>query len=91
MRILDLSAAFLRDRRIYSPHGSPHDSALRKALNSLISSRVTLPLAGDEEALRTPMITLWAHPVATTNLRITYSIALPIVRVHALYPVWRAG
>jgi hypothetical protein len=90
VRILDLTKRFSANRRIYAPPGSLEDRAMRRELARLASERSTLPLAGDEDALRTPLVVLWGHPVPGTNLVITYEISLPSVVVHDVRPAWRA-
>jgi hypothetical protein len=91
VRIIDLRKQFRTDQRLYAPLRSPHDDAVRKVLRLLGSERVTLPLPGDEEALRTPFERIWAHRIPDTNLVITYSVDLPTVVVHDVRPAWRAG
>lgn len=39
MRILDLTKQFSANRRIYAPHGSPEDTAMRRELGRLASER----------------------------------------------------
>ena len=91
MRILDLTKRFSANRRIYAPHGSPEDTAMRRELGRLASERSVLPLPGDEDALRTPFVVIWAHPIPGTNLVLTYEVALPTVVVHDVRPAWRAA
>jgi hypothetical protein len=91
VRILDLRKQFRDDRRLYAPHGSPNDSRMRRELARLASERSTLPLPGDEEALRSPFERIWAHRIPETNLVITYSVDLPTVVVHDVRPAWRTG
>ncbi len=90
MRILDLTKRFSANRRIYAPHGSPEDRAMRRELARLASERSTLPLPGDEDALRTPFVVLWAHSIPGSNLVLTYEVSLPSVVVHDVRPAWRA-
>ncbi|MFS8065434.1 MAG: hypothetical protein ACMG6S_03585 [Byssovorax sp.] len=91
MRILDLTRDFYRTRRVYAPHGSVEDNAVRRVLIQLASERHGLPLAGDEEDLRTPFKTIWAHRISDAALVVTYSFALPVVEVRVVRPAWRTG
>lgn len=63
MRILDLTKRFSANRRISAPHGSLEDTAMRRELARLASERSELSLPGDEDALWTPFVVIWAHPI----------------------------
>jgi hypothetical protein len=89
VRILDLTRDFHRTRRVYAPHGSTEDNAVRRVLIQLASERYGLPLTGDEEDLRTPFKTIWAHRISAAALVVTYSFALPVVEVRVVRPAWR--
>jgi len=88
MRILELKEGFVRTRRVHAPHSSLADKAVRGVLIQLASERSTLPLPGDEEALRTPCTVIWAHKVPGTNLVVTYAFELPTVEILTVRPAW---
>jgi hypothetical protein len=88
VRILELKEGFVCTRRVHARHGSLEDKAVRGVLIKLASERWPLPLDGDEEALRTPFTTIWAHPVPGTNLVVTYAFKLPTVEVLSVRPAW---
>ena len=91
MRIVDLKKLFHDNRRLYASHGSLEERRMKRELARLASERSTLPLPGDEEALRSPFERIWAHRIPDTNLVITYSVDLPTVFVHDVRPAWRTG
>jgi hypothetical protein len=91
VRIVDLKKLFHDNRRLYASRGSLEERVMKRELARLASEHVTLPLPGDEEALRTPFETIWAHRLPDTNLVITYAIDLPTVVIHDVRPAWRTG
>lgn len=89
MRLVRLKPDFFTTRRVHAPPGSVEDKALRHVLRALADERSPVPGPGDERALRTPFVEIWARPVPATNLVVTYLITSAAVEVTGVRPAWR--
>ena len=90
MRVVHLTPAFFSSRRVYAPHGSPEDEALRPVLRELGRDRFPVPGPQDKEVLRTPFERLWSRPVPGTNLVVTYVLMAHAINVTSVHPAYRA-
>lgn len=88
MRVVYLRTAFHQMRRVYAPPGSPQHDKVRRVLAQLADERHPLPGPEDQEALRSPVETIWARRVPETDLVVTYSILALMVEMRGVHPVW---
>ncbi len=89
MRVLVLTPAFHRERRVYARPGSPVDALVRKVLRQLADERVPAPGPFDVEALRTPYQTIWARSVSDTELVVTFVVTPQTLDLLGVRPDWR--
>jgi len=88
VRVVYLRTAFHQMRRVYAPPGSPQHDKVRRVLAQLADERHPLPGPEDQEALRSPVETIWARRVPETDLVVTYSILPLMVEMRGVHPVW---
>lgn len=90
MRLVQLSPRFFSTRRLFAPPGSAAAEALRPVLSQLGNERFALPLAGDQEELRTPFSVTWADVVPEVRLILTYTFEESRVDVLSVRPAYQA-
>jgi len=86
VRLVRLKQTFFTTRRVHAPPGSAEDEAVRRGLRRLADERFPAPGPGDEQALRTPFVTIWARALPGTNLVITYVITPGSLDVTGIRP-----
>jgi hypothetical protein len=88
VRAVCLTPAFQRIRSVHAPPGSAEYDAVHRVLMQLANERRPLPAPDDQEALRTPIETIWARRVPGADLVVTYSILPLMIEVRSVHPAW---
>jgi hypothetical protein len=89
VRVLVLTAAFQRERRLYVRRGSLEDIAMRRVLQQLADDDRRIPGPHDVQWLRTPFHLIWARPVRDTELVINFVVRADRVEVTGVRPAFR--